>query len=102
MFSLLCVLVTCVLVTCFGFCKDFCVYAYSMYLCIMLYVLYACIFVCICNYVCMYVYSGFLSGGVGGAFAPPWLWLAPPWGFDLKVKQFKCFEIFNSCTMHNN
>ena len=26
----------------------------------------------------------------------------PPLGnFDLKVNQFKCFEIFNSCTMHN-
>ena len=30
----------------------------------------------------VYVYmSGFLSGGAGEAFAPPWLWLAPPWEF---------------------
>ena len=23
------------------------------------------------------IFTGFLSRGVGGAFAPPWLWLAP-------------------------
>ena len=25
--------------------------------------------------------QGFFQGGAGGAFAPPWLWLAPPWEF---------------------
>ena len=50
MFSLLCVLVTC-----FGFHKDLCVYAIVYMFSTMFYVPYACIFVCICNYVCMYV-----------------------------------------------
>ena len=40
--------------------------------------------------------AGFLSRGLGGAFAP--LALACPLGnFVLTVNQFKCFEIFNNC-----
>ena len=33
-----------------------CVYVHSLYFCTMLYAPYACIFICISNYVCMYVY----------------------------------------------
>ena len=30
--------------------------------------------------------------GAEGAFAPPWLWLAPLGNFDLKVNQFICLD----------
>ena len=36
--------------------------------------------------------AGFLSGGAGGAFAPPLALACPPWDFVLTVNQFKCFK----------
>ena len=46
--------------------------------------------------------AGFISGGGGGEHSPLLGFGLPPLGnFDLKVNQFKYFEIFNSCTMHN-
>ena len=48
------------------------------------------------------IQSGFLSGGGWGEHSLFLGFGLPPLGnFDLKVNQFKCFEIFNSCTMHN-
>ena len=46
--------------------------------------------------------QGFFQGEAGGEHSPLLGFGLPPLGnFDLKVNQFKCFEIFNSCTMHN-
>ena len=40
--------------------------------------------------------------GGGGEHSPLLGFGLPPLGnFDLKVNQFKCSEIFNSCAMHN-
>ena len=37
---------------------------------------------CMCGVLkCYGPVQGFFQGGAGGAFAPPWLWLAPPWEF---------------------
>ena len=51
----------------------------------------------------MYNYKGRVSfRGGRGEHSPLLGFGLPPLGnFDLKVNQFKCFEIFNSCTMHN-
>ena len=43
----------------------------------------------------------FLSGGRGEHFPLLDFGLPPLENFDLTVHQFKYFEIFNSCTMHN-
>ena len=47
-------------------------------------------------HLCVVFYSayipGFLSGGAGGAFAPPpWLWLAPPWEFCSDSESIQVF-----------
>ena len=35
--------------------------------------------------------QGFFQGGVGGAFAPPWLWLVPSWEFCFKCESIQVF-----------
>ena len=45
----------------------------------------------------MVLFQGFFQGGRGGEHSPLLGFGLPPLGnFDLKVNQFKCFEIFNT------